>query len=249
MKWLYLLVCIEGIVLPSLAQYDSNLVFGLKAGISQSSISQLSPIFVSEDYYTGYSFNEEKQLKPAVLLFVNYRINPSRIALEGHLGYFQQAAQLVYSDIKDFSYTTRFQYHYLGVGGYVKTLIVRGFNLGVGMRMGINLTPDNISYTSNSTKISWPGNNAPPSDSETQEELRSVIKGMNTTGFGLIASYEFSNGLSLDLSYHIGLNDMIETLVNRHGFIDSNNRASSLQLTIGYAITVDGSKNDKRSGK
>jgi hypothetical protein len=249
MRLLILFILLCGIAAPTWSQYSNNLVFGVKAGFNQSSISQLSSIFVSEDYYAGYSFNEKKQLKPSASLFVNYRINSSRIALEGQVSYFQQATQLVYSDIKDFTYTTQFQYHYLGVGGYIKSTVFKGFNIGVGMRMGINLSPDKISYSSNSIEINWAGSNEPHSDQETQDELKNVIKGLNSTEFGVIASYEFNMGISIDFSYYLGLNDMVETLVNRHDFINSKNNTSSMQLTIGYAIAMDQSKKDKQKRK
>ncbi len=243
--WLLFLLCV--ITAPSRAQYSSNLMFGIKAGVASSLISELSPIFVSEDYYSGYSFEENKLIKPTALLFMNYRIDPSPIALEGQVSYYQQATDLIYSDIKDFTYTAKFQYHYLGVGAYIKTNVVKGFNVGVGLRMGINLSPENLTYTSNASEISWGDNDVPPSDSETQLELRSVVKGLNSTDLGFIASYEFGRGLSVDISYYKGLNDMVETLVNRHDFINPTNKASSFQLTVGYAIMMDKNKNDKRT--
>jgi hypothetical protein len=232
--------------MTSRAQYNNNLVFGIKAGASRSLISELSPIFVSEDYYSGYTFEEKETISPTALLFVNYRIDPSPIALEGQLSYYQQATDLIYNDIKDFTYTTRFQYHFLGLGGYIKTAIVKGFNVGVGLRLGINLSPENLTYTSNASEISWGDDAEIPSDSETQSELRNVIKGLNSTDFGIMGSYEFGNGLSIDISYYQGLNDMVETLVNRHDFINPENKVSTFQLTVGYAITMDKNKNDKR---
>lgn len=243
--WLLFLLC--GTSAASRAQYSSNLMFGIKAGATRSLIVELPPIFVSEDYYTGYTFAENELIQPTALLFVNYRIDPSRIALEGQVSYYQQATDLIYSDIKDFTYSTKFRYHYLGVGAYIKTNLVKGFNIGVGLRMGINLSPENITYKSNASEISWGDNVAPPSDSETQLELRSVIKGLNCTDFGIIGSYEFGMGLSVDVSYYKGLNDMVETMVNRHDFINPKNKASSFQLTVGYAITMDKNKKDKRS--
>lgn len=243
--WLIFLLC--GMSVPSWAQYSSNLMFGIKAGATSSSITKLAPILVSEDYYTNYSFQENSFIKPAALLFMNYRIDPSPIALEGQLGYYQQATDLVYNDIKDFTYTTKFQYHFLGVGAYIKTNIIKGFNVGVGLRMGINLSPENLAYTSNASEISWGEKAPPPPDDETQLEMRSVIKGLNSTDFGITGSYEFKMGLSIDISYYHGLNDMVETLVNRHNFINPQNLASSFQLTVGYAIIMDKNEKDKRT--
>ncbi len=242
--WVIFLFC--AMAMTSRAQYNSNLVFGIKAGAARSLISELSPIFVSEDYYSGYSFEEKESISPTALLFVNYRIDPSPIALEGQLSYFQQATDLVYSDIKEFTYTTKFRYHYLGVGGYIKTSVIKGFNVGVGLRLGINLSPENLTYTSNASEIDWGDNSEIPSDSETQGELRSVIKGLNSTDFGIIGSYELGMGLSIDISYYQGLNDMVETLVNRHEFTNPKNKVSTFQLTVGYAITMDKNKKDSR---
>lgn len=243
---LLLVAIFIGIGVPLLAQYGSNPMFGLKIGVGRSQITKLSTILVSEDYYTGYSFSDEAMIGPVALLFVNYRINSSRIGLEGQISYFSQSTNFKYSDVKDFNYETLFQYHYLGFGGYIKTYLVGGFNIGVGLRTGINLSPDNLSYSSNSDEFVWSESSAPPSDEETQTELQSVIKGLNVTEVALVACYEFKNGLSIDFCYFKGLNDVVETLVNRYNFTDPRNSTTCMQFTVGYAIGVDSSKKDKR---
>lgn len=224
-------------------------MFGIKAGINRSSISNLSTILVSEDYYSGYSFTDEPQIAPMATLFVNYKINDSRMAMEGGISYYRQASKLIYSDIKDFTYTCKYQYSYLGMGANLKARVAKGLSAGVGMRFGFNLQPENLFYNSNVHMIDWGTNNLPPSDSETQKELRDVIQGKNTTELVFLMCYEFENGLSIDLAYHAGMNDAVETLVNRHGFVDSRNTTSSIQLTAGWAIAVDQSKKDKRRRK
>jgi hypothetical protein len=247
MKFLKVLFCALLVCSANLsAQYQDNLMFGIKAGASRSSISNLPTILVSEHYYVGYQFTEEPVFAPLADLFINYRINESRMAMEGRLGYFQQAASITYSDIEEFTYTCKFQYHYLGLGAGLKTYITKGFNAGVGMRFGFILQPDNLTYASNAHQFNWGTDNQPPSDEETQQELRDVIKAVNSTGVVFHLGYEFPMGLSLDLSYLAGLNDTMETLVNRHNFVDSKNKATAIQLTAGWAISVDKSKKDKR---
>lgn len=228
------------------AQYEEDLMFGVKIGAALTNISNTSFMIVSEDYYVGYTFKEEALIRPAAGLFVNYRINSSDFALEGQLNYYQLSSDLVYSDIHNFKYTCGFQYSYLGFGAYIKRYITHGLNMGVGMRFGFNLTPEKMTYTSNSQEIEWGEDNNPPVDSETQADMQSVIKGRNLTEVGMILSYEFACGLSVGLGYHHGLSDVIETLVNRHSFIDSINKTSSIQFSVGWAISVDKSKKDKR---
>lgn len=245
-----LIICLGAILFFAVklnAQYPDNLMFGFKTGIQQTSISNLSTILVSEDYYAGYNFSTKRVYSPIGSLFVNYRIDESRISLEGQLSYYQISSNLTYSDIENFTYTCKFKYHYLGIGANIRANIHRGINVGLGMRFGFNLQPENITYTSNAHEINWGENNQPISDKETQNELQDVVKGLNSSEIVLLIGYEFKNGLSIDLSYNASLNDMIETLVNRHNFINSNNKSSSFQITVGYAISVDKSKNDKRT--
>lgn len=239
---LYLLICNTTLQ----AQYDENLMFGIKAGVSRSTIANLPLILVSEDFYSGYTFDTQGLFRPVGTLFIHYRIFESPIGLEGQLSYFQHSANLHYSDVMNFAYTCKFHFHYVGVGAYVRTYIRSGLNIALGVRMGINLTPENINYTSNSHLIEWPGGIMPDGDIETRDELRSVIKGLNVSELSLMVGYEFANGLSVDLGYFHGFNDMIETNANRHLFGNPVNNTSSIQIVAGYAISVDKPSRDRR---
>lgn len=225
--------------LASVAQYTNDLVFGIKAGANHTSISNLSLILVSETHYTGYQFTSRAVQSPAASLFVHYRVSGSRVALEGQLSYFSLATNLIYSDVRDFTYNCNFKYHFAGIGALLKGYVHGGFNVGMGLRFGFNLDPQGITYSSNAHLINWGENNLVPSDGGIQDELRDVIKGLNSTDLTFQVGHEFASGLSLDFSYHHGLNDMIATLVNRHDFIDSINKATSVQLVVGWAIPVD----------
>lgn len=233
----------------SAAQYQESLMFGFKVGAGWSSISGLPAILVPEDFYSGYTFESRGLIRPAASLFVTYRLPDSPIGLEGRLTYSQHSVNLVYSDIMNFTYTCKFHYHYIGGGAYIRAYILSGLNVAVGMRMGINLTPENIDYVSNSHEIEWPDGIIPDSDAYTRDELRNVIKGLNTSELSLLVGYEFVNGFSIDLGYSHGLNDVIETFANRHNFGNPINNPSAVWIAVGYAISVDAPPRRHRRGR
>lgn len=227
-------------------QYSESLMFGLRSGASYSHISNLPTILVSEDYYTGYSFSEKSLVFPEASLFVSYLINDSHVGLEGELSYWRYGTEIKYSDIKQFQYRCLFQYDYLGLGASFKGFLTKWLYGGLGLRFGFNLTDNHIFYHSNWEELDWEHGTAPLSDVEIQGELRDVIKGTNISELCFFLGCEFQSGLNFRFGYLYGINDAIETLLNRHDFIDSKNRINSLQLTVGWALPVDWSMKDYR---
>lgn len=217
------------------SQYDNTLMFGLKAGVAWSSIPKLSEILVSEDYYSNYEFTEQAKISPAASFFFTYRNPDNWVGMELNVDYYQLASSIEYSDINTLDYTVKFQYHYLGIGGYLKVYPYQGVFVAPGVRVGFNLSPENITYTSNQEELTHLHYE---SASSTQASLREKIKGSVDFALGGSVGYEFPNGLSVQASYHYSLLDMIRTEYNVYNWIDTPNRGHSVQFMVGYAIGV-----------
>lgn len=229
-------------VSPVKSQYfeeEKSLCFGVKAGASYSSIGNIHSMIIPENYFSGYSFDEKFTINPYANLFINYKLEETIIALEGGLSYYQIGSKSQYSDVKGLNYDLKFQYDYIGLEGYVRTYYYKGFNVAAGMRIGFNINPNNLKYTSNGQSL----NINPPLDSDIKVEqgMRQVLKGKNNIAAGIILGYESPKGWLVDLSYHYGLNDAIETQTNSVNFIENTNNTHSIQLTIGWLFSFKGS--------
>jgi len=112
---------------------------------------------------------------------------------------------------------------------WYKAYIFRGLNPGTGPRIGFNLSPGDIYYTSNGEDQFGP-------DIRIQQQMRDVSTGRINFSAGVSAGYEFDFGISIDVRYYYGITDVIETSVNNFHFIENHNNSNALQFTIGYAI-------------
>lgn len=215
------------------AQYSSNIMFGAKVGANYSGISNTGAMLVSESYYSGYSLKEKDRFAGTAGIFVNYKFDGTIMAIQPELCYSRSSGALNYSDINNLNYNVDFNYDNIRLSFLAKAYPFAGFNIMVGPSLGYNLTPSGIFYTSNGESIYGP-------DLNTQQQLRNVLKGR--PDFGIIAGigYEFYFGLSVEASYTFGMSDVIETQINGYRFIENSNKAHSVQLTVGWAISSDG---------
>ena len=220
------------------AQYASTNTAGVRAGVAVTQIKNLSTIFVSEDYYTNYSFADHVMCSPMVSLFYNYHDTDKLFGGEFDLLYYQLHTSTEYEDINTLNYTVDFKYHYLGAGAYVKVYPFKGLFIAPGARLGICLSPDNVTYKSNQEDAIFDKFNYPESGL-TQSIIQDKIKGSLDIGVGMQIGWEFEIGLSIQIGYHYSMLDMIETQYNSYAWVEQDNNAHSYQLTLGYAIGID----------
>jgi hypothetical protein len=211
------------------AKSGSNLQFGFKAGVLSSNITNLSKVLVSESYYTGYSFDNSNVWSFTGGIFINYKFEESFSALYSELSYSRLGNLLKYSDVNNFTYDFTVKYDYLNWEMFYKVYFYEGLNLGVGPRIGFNLTPGGLYYTSNREDLYGP-------DISIQQQMRDVLKGRSNIALGVSAGYEFSFGISIDFRYYQGLSDVMETEVNNFHFIENSNESRNIQITLGYII-------------
>jgi len=211
---------------------NTGLQVGFKAGAAYTNISDLSKVLVSESYYTGYTFENSSLLGFTGGLYLNYKFEGSISAIYAELSYSRLGNQLHYSDVNDLIYDFTVKYDFFNIELWYKTYLFNTFHLGAGPRIGFNLTPGNLFYTSNGEDLYGP-------DIRIQQQMRDVLKGRANFCLGVGTGYEFSFGLSIDARYYYGLNDVMETEVNNFHFIENNNRSSIMQITLGYLIPYD----------
>lgn len=235
MKRFIILLYVTTLPLIANAQYavknveTKNLQFGLKTGAIYSKATNLSKVLVSEPYYTGYTFENSNMWSFTGGIFINYKFEETISALCTEFSYSRLANRLRYDDIYNFTYNFDIKYEYINWELQYKVYIFRGFTLGIGPRFGFNLTPGGLYYTSNGESQFGP-------DIRIQQQMRDVLKGRSNFSIGLLAGYEFSNGIIIDFRYYYGLSDIMETEVNNFHFIENRNESRFLQLTLGYAI-------------
>ena len=211
---------------------DNYLQVGLKAGAVYTSITDLSKVLVSESYYTGYTFENSDEWGFTGGLYINYKFQESISAIYSELSYAQLGNKLSYSDIYDFNYDFIIKYNYINLDLWYKAYFFEGLHIGTGPRIGFNLTPGGLYYTSNGEDLFGP-------DIRIQQQMRDVLKGRANFSLGVSAGYEFSNGISIDARYYYGISDVMETEVNNFHFIENKNASRVLQITLGYAIPYD----------
>jgi hypothetical protein len=234
MKKTLLLVIALFVVARIEAQSGQNknnnfLQVGIKAGADYTKITDLSKVLVSESYYTGYTFENSGLLGFTGGIYVNYKLGESISAIYAEISYAQVGNKLHYSDIDGLIYDFLLKYHYLNLELWYKVYLLKGLHVGMGPRIGLNLTPGDLFYTSNGELLYGP-------DIRIQQQMRDVLKGRTNFSLGVSLGYEFSNGLSIDARYYYGVSDIMETEVNNFHFIENTNSSRVLQITIGYAI-------------
>lgn len=206
--------------------------FGFKAGSVYTSISDLAKVLVSESYYTDYTFENSNTWGFTGGIFLRYKFDQSISAIYSEITYSSLGNNLHYSDINEFEYDFTIRYNYINLDFWYRVYIFNGFHLGTGPRLGFNLTPGALYYSSNGEDLFGP-------DIRIQQQMRDVLKGRNNFCVGLSAGYEFSFGLSLDVRFYYGISDVVETEVNNFNFIENTNSSLAYQISLGYAIPYD----------
>jgi hypothetical protein len=208
---------------------DNYIQAGIKAGAGYTGISDLSKMLVSESYYTGYTFTNNGKLSFTGGLYFNYKFKESISAFYAEVSYSQLGSILHYSDVNELEYDLEIKYDYINLDFWYKAYLFGSLNVGLGPRIGFNLTPEGLFYTSNGEAIYGP-------DIRIQQQMRDVLKGKTNFSIGLSLGYELPFGLSIDARYYFGISDVIETEVNSFHFIENKNKSHVLQVTLGYAI-------------
>ncbi|MDX2069121.1 MAG: outer membrane beta-barrel protein [Haliscomenobacter sp.] len=221
------------------AQTFDGVRVSIKGGALYSGINDLQTTILSEPFFLNYSLNGEKKIGYTGGLGVNWELKNSIASLNLDILYAQQGSDLLFNNLeKDFNYKMQFNYRYLNFPLMIKVYPfekvhdgLHGFNVGAGPQFGLNLSPENIIYTSDG-----PGKlPAFGTDLEQQQQLRNVLKGQNNFGLNFHLGYDFGGaGLNLEFQYHHGLSDIVQTEANAYNFIENKNTNNTFQFTLGW---------------
>ncbi|MDY4521801.1 MAG: outer membrane beta-barrel protein [Bacteroidales bacterium] len=223
--------------ITSKAQYKSDATYGIKVGAMLSKISNVEHMLISEGYYSGYNFSYDYRPSPSASLFFSYKVPHTIIGLEARLSYDAINARATYSDIHSFHYSTDIKLHTLGALTHIKLYTFKGLHIAAGIGYGWNLSGNCFKYSSNSKEIDW-GSCIVPSDSDMEEEFVKAFSANGVVYMPLTIGYEFPKGMSLEVFYRKGLNDVIATHSNRHDFGEVDNRINSLGLMVGWGLPM-----------
>ena len=208
---------------------EKNLDFGIKFGAVSNKITDISQTLVSESYYSGYTLNDNFAWGFTGSIFINYKLEETVAAIYSEISYCRLGNKLRYNDVYNLNYDFDTKYDYINWELFYKVYIYRGLHTSLGGRLGFNLTPNNIFYTSNKEALYGP-------DIRMQQQMRDVLKGRANFSLGIGIGYEFEFGLNFDIRYYNGFSDVMETEVNNYHFIENKNLSRSFQFTMGYTL-------------
>lgn len=214
----------------SYSQYIENLTYGLKVGGVRSQFSNLPEMVMGREH-TLKQFDLTSKAKFGVEggVFLNYKFPDTRTAIQSELLYRQAGAKVQYSQPSSGeNYELDFNYSYLVLGATYRLYPLRGFNLGVGAFYAKNLSPNNLSYSSNVQGGLY--------DTEYRQFYRDGIVGKDNFSLAFSLGYEFENGFHIDARYDLGLSDAIGNRTTSFQFLENHNRQSLLSLSVGYSF-------------
>lgn len=110
----------------------------------------------------------------------------------------------------------------------------KGAYVSLGMQFGLPLNREGIKY-----KSGGPGYlTAFGSDQEQEDQLNLVLKGRTNIGIVPGIGYEFYNPVpfAINIKYHAGISDVVETLPNSYNFVSDKNTTNFFQLGIAVFI-------------
>ena len=135
-KLLILLTALIGLFQTVSAQYSDNNVLGLKVGVGMTKINNLNNSIITPDYYSNYSFADNKVFSPSAEIFYGYHKKDALFGLEVAAIYYQMRTDSEYSDIYGLKYTIGYKYHYLGAEAMLKVYPVSGLYVAPTFRAG-----------------------------------------------------------------------------------------------------------------
>ena len=190
-----------------------RLTVGMRMGAAWSSISNVPEMMKAEDLRPDYAWDRKMYVLPTVHLFAEYM--QGGVSGEFDLGYYSQGDRHTRTTDAGLTEDYKLAYHYLFAGVYLKLYCYKGFYVGAGGRMGLNLTPDAIDYSS-SRFITTILRQTEAGASERDD------RGRLDFGPGILMVMN-SPWLQVEARYHYGAYDMIENKRKKIWLSEQNN--------------------------
>jgi|GEM_PF-6677853 hypothetical protein len=211
---------------------------GGRLGCGYSRISGIQGCLESGVLRPTYTFSESGVFFPVFFLFSNYRLKNVGAELEAGS---ERVGDVLVKDYtnRNLSEEYAFGYQYFSTGLYLKFYFRNCFYFGAGCRMSWCLNRNGVRFSSTRSAL------YSQSDGQTEERIQESLSGKMVTSSGLKLGWESERGWAVELSYHQSLNDAVRTNTNEYGYTEEKNPSQSVELTIGYSLTIW----DRRSQK
>ena len=217
---------------------EVGVFFGFKGGATYSGISNVKetiirPVFPESTYNT----RNESKIGGLGGIFFYKAIPYTFLSIQPEITFAQAGTNFSYNDVNGLEYKMNFEYQYLQMAVLLKiypledyTQTLAGLHLFIGPQFNANVASNRIMYTSNAEVAGQ--------DLQIQQNLREVLKG--ASDFVAVGGVGFEyDRFIIEARYNLGLKDAIETQANGYNFIENKNSASSIQISLGYAIPFD----------
>lgn len=229
MKTLFLLTLSCFINNMLYGQNETNITYGLKLGALHSTFSNLPACIKGRDN----SFDNSVMKTTGAYgleggFFLNYKLSGTRIAIQPEILFRKSGEKVAYHDVVGKEFELGLHYAYLQLGAFYKVYPYAGLNLGFGAFYHINLSPHDITYTSNEANGLY--------DVVIRQFYLDGLKGTDDFSMCFALGYELKDNIHFDFRYYVGVKDMIESTPASFSFIENQNNSRTLCFSIGYSF-------------
>ncbi|RZJ91991.1 MAG: hypothetical protein EOO20_03395 [Chryseobacterium sp.] len=222
-----LLVLFLNITLYS--QNESNLTYGLKLGVIHSTINNLPETIKGRDNTFDNSVLESKgKFGLEAGFFMNCKLYDTRVAIQPEILFRQSGETVTYRDAVGKEFELGLNYAFLQIGALYKVYPYEGLNFGFGAFYGINLSPNDVTYTSNEADGMY--------DVATRQFYKDGLDGSDDLSLCLALGYELHSSIHFDFRYYLGVKDMIKSNASSFQFIENQNKSSVFCFSLGYSF-------------
>lgn len=213
----------------SYCQNQTNITYGLKFGALQSTINNLPETIKGRDNTFNNSVTESNGaygLEGG--FFINMKLYDTRVAIQPEVLFRQSGENITYKDAVGKEFELGLNYSYLQIGALYKVYPYEGLNLGFGAFYGINLSPNNITYTSNDSGGIF--------DVSTRQFYQDGLDGTDDFALAFAIGYELDESIHFDLRYYLGVKDVVKSNASSFQFIENQNKSSVISFSLGYSF-------------
>lgn len=214
---------------PVFGQNETNITYGIKLGGLYSQINNLPEAIKGRDNTFDNSVMESNGVYGIEGgFFANLKLYDTRIAIQPEIVFRQSGENITYRDAVGKEFKLGLHYSYLNIGALYKIYPHDGINIGIGAFYGINLSPNNISYTSNEADGLY--------DVATRQFYMDGLEGADDFSLCFALGYELHQSIHFDFRYYLGMKDMVNSNASSFQFIENQNRSSVICFSVGYSF-------------
>lgn len=132
-----LLIYLSFLLTSNVFAQESAFKLGVRLSGGYGLHNGIDKILVNENYYSNYNFEKKGAFVPGATVFLQYHKPQTLFGVKGGIAYYQKAASVHYTDIKELDYTLSMRHHILGVSAYFSVYpMKKGLYVSVGGKAG-----------------------------------------------------------------------------------------------------------------